>query len=96
MINHIPHLYYVSIIGSFLIVAWTYYKTTEKSNKNKQNTIKTSETENNYTNTDDDATKMSKDISSNMDLTPGILNNTPGFNLFFSYKVDWITGFIHL
>jgi len=66
MLNHIPNIYYVSVVGSFLLVVWAYLKSTEesKSNKNKNNTDETEHSSKESTS----VTKEEDD--KNVDLTP--------------------------
>ena len=43
MLNHIPNIYYVSVVGSFLLVVWAYLRSTDESTSNKNKPITTDE-----------------------------------------------------
>jgi len=49
MLNHIPNIYYVSAIGSFLLVVWAYLKSTDETeHSSKESTSVTKKEEDKY------------------------------------------------
>jgi len=49
MLNHIPTIYYVSVVGSFLLVVWVYLKSTDEAeHSSKESTSLTKKEEDKY------------------------------------------------